>query len=65
MKSYSVSFQYSEYTWCSNIAMAEDIQDVKDHYSKYDRVSISECADYEVTSAKRKGMPIIYCGAHA
>lgn len=58
-KYFSVSFKYSENTYCTNIAHAENAEAVKAHYSKYEWVSVTECEEYEVETARRKGMPII------
>lgn len=56
---YLVSFQYSETIYCTNIAAAEDINDVREHYSKYKWFDIKEASESEIESAKRKGMPVI------
>lgn len=58
-KYFSVSFKYSENTYCTNIAHAASVEAVKAHYSKYEWVSVEECGEYEVETAKRKGMPIV------
>jgi hypothetical protein len=58
-KYYSVSFKYSETTYCTNLAHAENAEAVKAHYSKYEWVNVEECGQYEVETAKRKGMPIV------
>lgn len=59
MKYYSVSFQYSETTYCANLVKADDPEKIRAHYSKYAWYSISEATAGEVESARRKGMPII------
>lgn len=59
MKAYRVSFQYSERTYCTNIARAEAVEDVEKYYSKYEWVSIKEAHEWDVEEAERKGMPII------
>lgn len=59
MTKYKVSFQYSEYIYCTNIAIAENIQDVEKHYSKYAWFNITEATDADIKEAERKGMPII------
>ena len=58
-KYFAVSFKYSEGVYCSNIAHAETAEAVNAHYSKYEWVSVIECEDYEVETARRKGMPIV------
>ena len=56
---YNVHFQYSETTYCSNIAHAESIQDVEKHYNKYSWVSVEEATESDIQEAKRKGKPIV------
>lgn len=58
-KYFAVNFKYSESTFCSNIAHAETAEAVNAHYSKYEWVSVRECENYEVETARRKGMPIV------
>lgn len=58
-KYFSVSFKYSESVFCANIAHAETAESVKAHYSKYEWVSVSECSEYELETATRKGMPVV------
>lgn len=58
-KYFAVSFKHSESVFCSNIAHAETAEAVNAHYSKYEWVSVRECEDYEVETARRKGMPIV------
>jgi hypothetical protein len=58
-KYFAVSFKHSESVYCSNIAHAETAEAVNAHYSKYEWVSVRECEDYEVETARRKGMPIV------
>ena len=57
---YGVSFHYGNGIYCSNIAHGE-YEAVKAHYeSKYDWVKVGEeCREYEITEAKRRGMPIV------
>ena len=60
MKYYKVDFKWSETVFCSNIVYAETAEAVYAHYSeKYEWVSVDECSEHEVESAKRKGMPIV------
>ncbi len=58
-KYYKVSYQHSESVYCSNIAHAESVEAVEAHYSKYNWCSVSECEEWELESAQRRGMPII------
>lgn len=58
-KYFAVSFEYSESVYCSNIAHAETAEAVAAHYSNYEWVSVRECEDHEIETARRKGMPIV------
>ena len=58
-KYFTVSFQYSETTYCTNIAHSESVEAVENEYSKYQWYKISEATEAEVEAAKRKGMPVI------
>lgn len=58
-KYFSVSFQYSANVYCTNIAHAESVEDVERHYSKYGRVDVSDSTDYDIETARKKGMPIV------
>ena len=59
MMYFTVSFQYSESVYCTNIAIAENEQAINDHYSQYEWFSVSPATDAEVEAARRKGMPIV------
>lgn len=56
---YKVTFEHSENVYCTNIAIADSMEAVKDHYSKYSWSNVRECAEWEVEEGKTKGMPII------
>ena len=59
-KYYRVSFKYSENVYCTNMVLADSMEDALNHYqSKYSWAAASEAKDHEVTAAKRKGMPLI------
>lgn len=58
-KYFKVSFQYSEYVYCTNIAHAETMEDVEREYSKYEWSSIKEAMPWDIEEAQMKGMPII------
>ena len=60
-KAFSVTLQYSESVYCTNIAYAASEEDVRRHYSKYTAVTVREAADWEVEAGKKKGMPVIVC----
>lgn len=59
MTKYRVTFQYSETIYCTNIAIAENIQDVENHYKTRAWYHIEEATDGDIREAERKGMPII------
>lgn len=59
MMKFKVSFKYSEYVYCTNIAIAENIQDVEKHYSDREWYNIEEATDGDIKEAERKGMPIV------
>lgn len=56
---FEVSFQYSEYVFCANIAIAESVDDVNREYSKYAWYSVKPATEYDVQEAREKNMPII------
>lgn len=56
---YKVTFKHSENVFCTNIAIADNVEAVNDHYSKYSWVNVRECAEWEVEEGKAKGMPIV------
>ncbi len=58
-KMYKVSFQYSESTYCSNIVIASNEDDVREHYNSYSWFDIQPASEYDLECANRKGMPII------
>ena len=60
MKYFRVTFQYSETTYCTNIAIAADIETVNAHYnSKYKWSAARPADEYDIETARRKGMPFI------
>lgn len=58
-KHYNVSYQYSESVFCSNVAHAESIEAVEEYYSGYSWCNISECDEWELEAALRRGTPIV------
>jgi len=58
-KYFKVTFQHSEYVYCTNLAHAETAEDVEREYSKYPWRSVKEAQPWDVEEAKMKGMPII------
>lgn len=61
MNTYRITFQYSENTYCTNIAKAQNADDVEEYYeSKGQRIiSIEQATDADIREAERKGMPIV------
>ena len=63
MQYFNVTFKwYDTNTYCSNIAKANSVDDVKKHYSKFDEnpvISVASARDVE--SARERGKPIISC----
>ena len=55
---YLVSFKIGSF-YHSNIALAENPEDVKAHYSEYEDVFISNGNEGDLREAERKGKPII------
>lgn len=60
MMYFKVCFQYSTTTYCVNIAEAENVEQVEDHYKKYDWFCVVPATVYDMNEAKKKGMPIIH-----
>lgn len=56
---FRVTYQKSEYVYCSNIARAESIKAVETYYSKYAWFTAEECDEIELEEAERKHMPIV------
>jgi hypothetical protein len=59
LKAYKVNFQYSENTYCANIATAATPADIDKEYSIYKWYSYHEATPAELDEATRKGMPVI------
>jgi len=58
-KIFNVTFHWSGSTYCSNVVIAQDAEQVASHYSEYDCVYIEEGREYDVKDAERRGKPII------
>ena len=58
-KIYRVTFKYSESVFCSNVVIADDVEQVASHYRKYSSVYIEEGNAHDVEDAKRRGKPIV------
>ena len=56
---FNVSFMHSDGVFCNNIVIAENEEEVKEYYSKYAWHSVSPANEYDIETAKMKGMPII------
>lgn len=59
IKAYRVSFQYSERTYCTNIATSNTLAAVEKAYSIYPWFSVREATPDDISEAQRKQMPII------
>lgn len=61
MKKFSVTFQCSadDDVFCSNLVLADKLEDVEKEYADRPWKHIREAEDYELEESKRKGMPII------
>ncbi len=59
---YNVTYRVSETIWSSNVAIAENEDDVRAHYSsKADTVIISEGSEHDVRNAQERGKPVVTC----
>ena len=57
---YAITFKYSETTYCSNLAFADNAKVVRDHYeAKYSDVTVRRAEVWELHEAERKGKPIL------
>lgn len=59
MNAYKVTFKYSDFVYCTNIAKADTPERVREHYARYEWVVVKEATPYDIEEATRKGMPII------
>ena len=58
-KTYLVSFRYSETVYCTNIVITDDTAKIDEEYgNKYEWHTFRECAEWEVDTYKKRGMPI-------
>ena len=58
-KPYLVSFRYSEKVHCTNIVFTDDTAKIAEKYgNKYAWHTFRECAEWEVETYKKRGMPI-------
>ena len=60
---YEVHFLYARTSdgwavWCCNMATADNAEQVREHYAKYEKVMVIDSNDGELKTAERKGMPI-------
>lgn len=56
---FNVTFKWSGNTWCSNVVIADDVEQVQSHYKEYEKVYIEEGRQYDIEDAKRRGKPIV------
>jgi len=61
MALYRITFQYSETTYCTNLAEATDQASVNAYYTSegYQVIAINEATESDRNEAERKGMPIV------
>ena len=58
-KTYLVSFRYSEKVHCTNIVITDDTAKIDEKYgNKYEWHTFRECAEWEVDTYKKRGMPV-------
>lgn len=60
-KYYFVSWNAGDGIYCTNLATAESAADVYKAYTEYGEVTVRPAEDYEIESAKRRGMPVTDC----
>lgn len=58
---YNVTFKWSDSVYCSNIACAENELAIREHYKKYEILSITGANGSDINEAIRKGKPIVEC----
>ena len=58
---YMVSYHAGNGIYCTNLATAENVEDIRRAYADHEQVTINPAKDYEIESAKRRGMPIVEC----
>lgn len=57
-KFFEVTFEYSEGAFCSNIAHAKTLEDVRKYYDKYKWSYIKIADECDVKAAIDRGMPV-------
>lgn len=60
-KYYFVSWNAGNGIYCTNLATAESAADVYKAYTEYGEITVGPAEDYEIESAKRRGMPVTDC----
>ena len=60
-KYYFVSWNHGDGIYCTNLAAADSAEDVRAEYACREELTIREAEDYEIESAKRRGMPVTDC----
>ncbi len=56
-----VTFKWDETVWCTNMAKGVSEDQIREHYSKYEKVFLSTPSACEIEIARMKGMPFINC----
>ena len=58
---YFVSWNHGDGIYCTNLATAESAADVYKAYDGRNEITVRPAEDYEIESAKRRGMPVNDC----
>lgn len=58
---YFVSWNHGNGIYCTNLATAESAADVYKAYTGHSEIAVRPAEDYEIESAKRRGMPVTDC----
>lgn len=58
---YMVSYHAGNGIYCTNLATADSVEDIQRAYANHEQVTINPAKDYEIESAKRRGMPVVEC----
>ena len=58
-KYFEVTFEHSEGVFCSNIAHAETLEDVRKYYSEYKWFYVKRADECTVKEATDRGKPVI------
>lgn len=60
MAHFNIAFRwYNTGTYCSNLVVADNESQVREHYKEMEIIGISKASDYDLEDAIRRGKPII------